>query len=46
MHYILTLNNFNYNARHFMQTKGCAIGTFAAPSYATINIENLENTYV
>ena len=46
MQHILTLNNFNFNGRHFIQTKGCAMGTVAAPSYATIYMDKFENTYI
>ena len=42
MHHILTLNNFNFNGRRFLQTKGCAMGTIAAPSYATIYMGRFE----
>ena len=46
MNHILTLNNFNFNGRHFLQIKGCAMGTVAAPSYATIYMGNFEETHI
>ena len=33
---ILTLNNFIFNLKFYLQTKGCAMGTICAPSYANI----------
>ena len=33
---ILTLNNFIFNSANYLQTKGCAMGTICAPSYANI----------
>ena len=46
MNHILTLNNFNFNGRYFLQIKGCAMGTVAAPSYATIYMGNFEETHI
>ena len=46
MNHILTLNNFNFNGRHFLQIKGCAMGTVAAPSYATIYMGHFEETHI
>ena len=46
MHHIPTLNNFNFNGRHFLQTKGCAMGTIAAPSYATIYMGRFEMLHI
>ena len=46
MHHILTLNSFNFNERHFLQTKGCAMGTIAAPSYATIYMGRFETLHI
>ena len=31
---ILTLNNFVFDCIHYLQTKGCAMGTICAPTYA------------
>ena len=43
---ILTLNNFKFKSKHFLQTKVCAMGTIGAPSYGiyqrTILSENTE----
>ncbi len=44
MNHVLTLNNFTFNGENFLQVKGCAIGTIAAPSYATIFMGNFEET--
>ena len=42
----LTLNNFNFNGRNFLQIKGCAMGTIAAPSYATIYMGKFETQFI
>ena len=39
---ILTLNNFIFNGLHYLQTKGCAMGTKCAPCYANIFMGNFE----
>ena len=31
---ILTLNNFIFNSKFYLQIKGCAMGTICAPTYA------------
>ena len=46
MNHILTLNNFNFNGRHFLQIKGCAMGTVSAPSYATIYMGYFEEKFI
>ena len=46
MNHILTLNNFNFNGKHYLQIKGCAMGTVAAPPYATIYMGKFEETYI
>ena len=33
---ILTLNNFVFNSKFYLQIKGCAMGTICAPAYANI----------
>ena len=43
---ILTLNNFIFNSKHFLQTKGSAIGTICTPSYANILMDLFERKYV
>ncbi|XP_066925555.1 uncharacterized protein [Clytia hemisphaerica] len=39
---ILTLNNFIFNDKHYLQIKGCAMGTKCAPSYANIFMGEFE----
>ena len=39
---ILTLNNFKFNDKHYLQTKGCAMGTKCAPTYASIFMGDFE----
>ena len=39
---ILTLNNFIFSSTNYLQTKGCAMGTICAPSYANIFMDNFE----
>ena len=46
MNHVLTLNNFNFNGRHYLQVKGCAMGTIAAPSYATIYMGHFEEKHI
>ena len=46
MRLILTLNCFNFNGRSFLQTKGCAMGTVATPSYANIFMGLFEETHI
>ena len=43
---ILTLNNFIFNSKFYLQIKGCAMGTICAPSYATIFISEFEEKYI
>ena len=40
---VLTLNNFVFNDEHFLQIKGCAMGTICAPSYANIFMGRFES---
>ena len=40
---VLTLNNFVFNDEHFLQVKGCAMGTICAPSYANIFMGRFES---
>ena len=40
---ILTLNNFIFNCEHYLQTKGCAMGTKCAPSYANLFMDEFES---
>ena len=43
---ILTLNNFVFDCIHYLQIKGCAMGTICAPAYANIFMANFELKYV
>ena len=43
---ILTCNNFEFNGKHFLQIKGCAMGTICAPSYANIFMGIFEKKYI
>ena len=43
---VLTLSNFTFIGTNYLQIKGCAIGTIAAPSYATIFIRSFEETFI
>ena len=46
MEHILTLNSFTFNNKHYLQTKGCAMGTVAAPPYAIIYMGDFEETHI
>ena len=43
---ILTLNKFLFNSKNFLQTKGCAMGTIYARSYANTFMEHFELKYI
>ena len=44
---MLTLNNFMFNSTNYLQTRGCAMGTICAPSYANIFMDHFEKkTYI
>ena len=43
---ILTLNNFIFNSKFYLQIKGCAIGTICAPTYASIFMSEFEERYI
>ena len=43
---IFTLNNFRFNCKHYLQIKGCAIGTCCAHIYANIFIAIFESKFV
>ena len=43
---ILTLNNLIFNSRNYLQTKGCAMGTICAPSYANIFMDHFEKKLI
>ena len=44
--FIQTLNNFTFNSKHLLQTKGCAMGTICAPSYANTFEVHFERKYI
>ena len=46
MHLILVLNNFIFNNEFFLQIKGTAMGTRAAPNYANIFMGAFERKYI
>ena len=46
MHLILTLNNFIFNNEFFLQIKGTAMGTRAAPNYASIFMGAFERKHI
>ena len=43
---ILPLNNFVFNGIHYLQTKGCAMGTKCAPSYANLFMGEFEFNHI
>ena len=43
---ILTLNNFIFNGIHYLQTKGCAMGTKCALTYAHIFMGEFEELHI
>ena len=43
---ILYLNNFVFNDRHFLQKKGCAMGSKCSGSYADIFMGYFESTFI
>ena len=42
----LTLNNFIFNGIHYIQKKGCAMGTSCALAYANISMGKLEKLHI
>ena len=42
---ILTLNNFAFNSKFFLQIKGCTMGTICAPAHANIFMTKFEQKY-
>ena len=40
------LNNFTFNQEHFIQVKGTAMGTKAAPNFVNLYMGRLEDTFV
>ena len=43
---ILTLNNFIFNSKLYLQIKGCAMGTICAPVYANIFMVYFEEKFI
>jgi len=43
---ILTLNNFVFNNKFFLQIKGCAMGTKCAPNYTNIFMRRFEEKFI
>ena len=43
---VLKLNNFTFNGENFIQVKGTAMGTRAAPNFANIYMGRLEDKFV
>ena len=46
MSLILTLNNFVFNDKDYLQIKGCEIGTICAPPFANILMGKFEETFI
>jgi hypothetical protein len=46
LEYVLTKNNFDFNAKHYLQVGGTAMGTKLAPSYANIFMSSFEEKFV
>lgn len=46
LYLILTLNNFVFNNRFYLQIKGCAMGTKCAPSYANLFMGIFEENHI
>ena len=42
----LTLNNFFFNDKNYLQVKGCAMGTISAPTYANIFMGKFEESHI
>ena len=42
----LTLNNFVFNSKHYLQIKGCVKGTICAPSYANMFVDHFKKKYI
>ena len=43
---IPTLNNFVFDCIHYLQIKGCAMGTICVPGYTNIFMANFELKYI
>ena len=43
---VLTHNKFELNGEHFLQTKGTAMGTHMAPSFANLYIAEFKEEFI
>ena len=43
---ILTLSNFVFNCKNYLQIKSCAMGTTCAPAYTNIFMDHFERKYI
>ena len=46
MSLILTLNNFVFNDKNYLQVRRCAMGTISAPPYANIFMGKFEESHI
>jgi len=46
LEYVLTMNNFDFNSKHYLQVGGTAMGTRVAPSFANLFMADLEEKHV
>jgi peptide-methionine (R)-S-oxide reductase len=46
LEYVLMMNNFDFNGKHYLQVGGTAMGTRVAPSFANIFMADFENKWV
>jgi hypothetical protein len=46
LEYVLYMNNFDFNGKHYLQVGGTAMGTKVAPSFANIFMADFENRFV
>ena len=44
--FMLTLTNFLFNSKLYLEIKGCATGTICVPSYANIFMSEFEEKYI
>ena len=44
--FILTLNNFIFNSKFYLQIKGCAMGAICAPTYTNMLMSEFEERYI
>lgn len=46
LRFVLTLNNFRFNDRHYLQVGGTAMGTRVAPTFTNIYMDSFERQHV